>query len=104
MGHHYDRNLIHRIPIKNRKGSSLSEAWEQLNEMFRKAGEVPSTWVLKNETSKELKESFKNANVNYQLVTLYKHRNNQAERAIQTYKHHLKAGLESVDPNFPLEK
>ena len=26
--YHYDSNLIHVIPIKNRKGSSLSEAWE----------------------------------------------------------------------------
>ena len=69
--------------------------------MFRKAGEAPSTWVLDNETSKELKEIFKNANVKYQLFTPYKHKNNQAERAIQTYKHYLKAGIASVDPNFP---
>ena len=100
--YHYDSNLIHGIPVKNRKGSTISESWEKLNEMFSKAGEAPSTWVLDNETSKELKESFKNANVTYQLVTPYKHRNNQAERAIQTYTHHLKAGLASVDPNFPL--
>ena len=58
VGYHYDSNLIHGIPVKNRKGSSLSEAWEQLNEMFSKAGEAPSTWVLYNETSKELKEFF----------------------------------------------
>lgn len=70
--------------------------------MFSKAGEAPSTWVLDNETSKELKEIFKHANVNYQLVTPCKHRNNQAEREIQRYKHHLTAGLASVDPNFPL--
>ena len=31
VGYHYDSNLIHGIPVKNRKGSSLSEAWEQLN-------------------------------------------------------------------------
>ena len=31
VGYHYDSNIIYGIPIKNRKGSSLSEAWEQLN-------------------------------------------------------------------------
>ena len=63
---------------------------------------APTTWVLDNETSKELKMGFQEAEVTFQLVTPYKHRNNQAERAIQTFKHHFKAGLASVDPNFPL--
>ena len=35
-------------------------------------------------------------------MTPYKHRNNQDTRAIQKYKHHLKAGLASVDPKFLL--
>ena len=55
VGYHYDSNLIHGIPVKNRKGSSLSEAWEQLNEIFGKSGEEHSTWLLDNETSKELR-------------------------------------------------
>ena len=37
-------------------------------------------------------------------MTQYNQRNNQAERAIQTYKHHLKEGLASVYPNFPLSE
>ena len=69
VGYHYDSNIIHGIPLKNRKGSSLSEAWEQLNKIVSKSGETPSIWVLYNETSKELKDIFKNSNVNYQLVT-----------------------------------
>lgn len=31
VGYHYDSNLIHGIPVKNRKGSIISKAWEQLN-------------------------------------------------------------------------
>ena len=60
--------------------------------------------MLDNETSKELIEAFDNENTSYQLVTPYKHRNNYAERAIQTCKSHFKAGLAAIDPNFPLSE
>ena len=102
VGYHYDSNLIYGIPLKNRKGTTFSEAWKHLHEIFTKAGTTPSTWILDNEKSNDLIESFNIAQVEYQLVPPYKHRNNQAERAIQTFKHHFKAGLASVDPNFPL--
>ena len=32
------------------------------------------------------------------------HRSNAAERAIQTYKNHFKAGLASLDPDFPIKE
>ena len=38
------------------------------------------------------------------MVPPYKHRNNLAERAIQTFKKHLKAALAGADPNFPLSE
>ena len=34
----------------------------------------------------------------------YLHRRNLAERAIQTWKNHFKAGLASLNPNFPLSE
>ena len=36
-----------------------------------------------------------------ELVTPYKHRNNQVEWSIQTFKSHFKVALASVNPNFP---
>ena len=33
-----------------------------------------------------------------------RHRENIAERVIQTFKHHIKACLESLDPNYPLRE
>ena len=104
IGYHYDANLIYGIPLKNRKGTTFSDAWEQLHSIFSKAGAAPNTWVLDNEKSRDLLDSFTQAKVDYQLVPPYKHRNNQAERAIQTFKHHFKAGLASVDPSFPLSE
>jgi hypothetical protein len=39
--------------------------------------------------------------MNYQLVPPHFHRTNAAERAIRTFKEHFKAGLATVDPDFP---
>ena len=41
-------------------------------------------------------------NVNHQLVPSHNHRANAAERAIQTFKSHFKAGLANLDPTFPV--
>ena len=37
-------------------------------------------------------------------MTPHMHRANMAERAIQTFKHHFKTILASVDPAFPMEQ
>jgi hypothetical protein len=39
--------------------------------------------------------------MNYQLVPPHCHITNAAERAIRTFKEHFKAGLATVDPDFP---
>jgi len=104
VGYHFDANHIRGIPIKNRKGSTILEAWKELQSTFEQAGIAPKTYVLDNETSGELLDAFKEQGVDYQLVPPYKHRNNLAERAIQTFKKHLKAALAGADPNFPLSE
>ena len=75
-----------------------------MHRLFAKAGEAPTTYVLDNEISKDLIQAFQEEKVDYQLVTPYKHRNNIAERAIQTYKSHFKSGLAAMDPNYPLSE
>ena len=47
-----------------------------------------------------IKTTFKHADLKCQLVPPHSHRNNLAERAIQTYKHHIEPGLAIIDPNF----
>ena len=78
------------------------EAWEKMHDTFKKAGIAPNTYVLDNETSPELMGAFNAEEIKYQLMPPHKHRNNLAERAIQTYKAHFKSCLAAVDPNFPL--
>ena len=48
------------------------------------------------------KTFLREASVKFQLVPPYLHRTNAAERAIQTYKDHIIAGLSRCNPNFPL--
>ena len=74
--YHYDVNCILAKLIKNRQGSTITEAWQSNHNDFKKAGTAPTTYILDNETSKELMEGFDKERISYQLVTPYKHRNN----------------------------
>ena len=58
--------------------------------------------MLDNECPGGLKRFLRESSVKFQLVTPYLHGTNASERAIQTYKYHLIAGLSSCNPNFPL--
>ena len=104
VGYHYDANYIHAIPVKNRTAGVLTNAWKTLHRIFSKVGTPPEVWVLDNEVSAELKQAFDHNTTTYQLVPPHSHRRNLAERAIQTFKNHFKAGLASVNPNFPLSE
>ena len=102
VGYHYDGNCILGEPIKDRQGPTITEAWKKLYDMFKLAGASPETYVMDNETSKDLLSAFQDERIDYQLVTPYKHRNNKAERAIRIFKSHFKSCLATTDPKFPL--
>ena len=59
---------------------------------------------MDNECSSDLKAALHKADITFQLVLPHQHRANAAERAIQTWKHHFKAGLATLDPDFPLRE
>ena len=102
IGYHPDSNAILAKAVKDRTSSTLTSAWEQLHSRFQKAGVAPKTYVLDNECSQDLLTAFEKEKVSHQFVPPGIHRANQAERAIQTFKAHFKAGLSSVDPKFPV--
>ena len=104
VGYHYDSNCILGHAVKDRKAHTLTAAWRVLHATFAKAGVAPKTYVMDNEISAELLAALQEEITDYQLVPPHTHRRNLAERAIQTYKNHFKAGLASVDPNFPLSQ
>ena len=104
VAYHYDANLIYGKAIKDRKAATLTDAWEHLHAIFSRAGAALNTYVMDNEISQEFVAALIDNKTAYQLVQPYTHRRNLAERAIQTFKNHFKAGLVSVDPNFPLSE
>ena len=50
------------------------------------------------------KNSFRKYNINFQCIPPHSQRQNSAECSIQTWKHHLIAGLTPCHPNFPSAK
>ena len=65
VAYHYNANLIKAIPIKNRYGQVITEAWESLYEDFKIAGAAPKTYVLDNKKSKNLINSFTTQKIDY---------------------------------------
>jgi hypothetical protein len=71
------------------------------NEMMVKCF-IPKLQTMDNEDSAALTNYFTEKEMNYQLAPPpHCHITNAAERAIRTFKDHLKAGLATVDPDFP---
>ena len=104
VAYHFDANAILVDALKNREAKTITEAWENINNRIKKGGLQPNTYILDNECSNMLRDAFHKNEINYQLDKPHMHRANAAERAIQTFKAHLKAGLASVDPDFPVRE
>ena len=102
IGYHYDANAIIAEPLKSRQTAEITKAWSIINEKFTTAGVQPHTYVIDNEASTHLKAAMTKKQIEYQLVPPHNHRANLAERAIQTFKKHFKAGLATCNPLFPL--
>ena len=61
---------------------------------------TPKLHIMDNKASAALKAALRKHKVKYQLAPLHLHRQNAAERAIQTFKAHLIVGLCSIDPDY----
>jgi hypothetical protein len=69
---------------------------------MRKANLTIKKHVLNNEASANYKEAIANNKVKYELVPPNNYQQNQAERAIQTFKSHFIAIMCGVDNSFPM--
>ena len=69
-GYHYDANHTVAVPIKNRKGpTTTTAAWKILRNTFKEAGVSPQMFVLDDDVSKDLAETFEDESITFQLVT-----------------------------------
>jgi hypothetical protein len=97
-----DGNYIDAEPMKNRTSGSMIKTYQTLWKRLTEKGSIkPTTHILNNEASKELKDEIRKK-CNIQLFLPDNHRRNLAERAIQTFKCHFKAVLAGVDDSFPM--
>ena len=104
VAYNYDGNAILAQPLKNREAQTIVDAWTVIHERLTTVGLQPKNYLLDNECSSTLKSAFLKHNVGFQLDKPHLHRANAAERAIRTFKEHFKAGLASLDPDFPVRE
>ena len=99
----YDTNAIFVRSIKTKTSFELNSNTINIIKHWTKRVFAPKYWILNNECSKDMKDSFTNLNINFQLVPAGIHRCNTAERMTQSFKTQVITGLVSVDPNFPMQ-
>jgi hypothetical protein len=96
-----DGNYIDAEPMKSKTEEAMIKAylilWEQLT---ANRAVKPTTHIMDKKASAEYKNIQKKCTI--QLVLPNNHRQNLAERAIQTFKNHFKAVLAGVDDTFPM--
>ena len=99
---HLDANYIFTELMKNRTEGEMVRAYQKLIHRMQAAGLGVKKQVINNECSAAMKECIKHNNIEYKLVPPGQQRQNQAERAIQTFKAHFISILAGVDNKFPL--
>jgi hypothetical protein len=88
--------------MATKSAADILAAFEQVQQILKRAGLSPKLHRLENECSEALKTYLNESDIKLQLSPPYNHRANAAERAIRTFKNHFIAGLCSKDPKFPL--
>ena len=58
--YNWDANSILVEPIKNKEAQTITAAWEKLNKHFSTTGVTPNHWILHNEKSNILMDTFNN--------------------------------------------
>ena len=97
-----DPNAIIAEPLKNRTSGELLRAYQKLYKYLQVRGYKPRIHKLDNEASQDMLDFIVEQQAKAQIVPPHIHRQNEAERAIQTWKHHFLSGLASVNNMFPM--
>ena len=80
----------------------MLEAYQELYKKLTKCGFKPKLHKLDNGVSKEVENFVMEQQTMVQYTPLDIHRQNAAEKAIQTWKIHFKSGLASLLGEFPI--
>jgi hypothetical protein len=99
---HLNANYIFNKPMKNRTEEEMMAAYQRIVNRKRAVGLGLKKHILDNEASKAFKAKIKENKMEYELLPPGNHQQNQAERAIQTFKVHFISILAGIDDQFPL--
>jgi hypothetical protein len=98
-----DGNYIHCEATKTRKAGEITTAYRKAVNFFVAKGVAPTFFRMDNETSGALEDFIREeAKCTIQYVAPNNHRQNRAERCIQTFKNHFVSMLATTDPSFPM--
>ena len=67
-----------QVPIKNRQGKVIAEAFTKCYEKLTKHGHVVKMFIMDNKCSTDLKRAILKIKGNYELVPPHQHRHNAA--------------------------
>jgi hypothetical protein len=98
----YDGKNIQAEPMKSRSDAETTRAYTKIYDELTANRLKPTFQKMDNEASTTLKHFLHSKDTKFQLVAPYVHRQNTAEREIQTFKHHFIAMLCSTDNQFPI--
>jgi hypothetical protein len=98
----YDGNSIQAEPMKNRSDAEAIRAYSRIYDELTSKGLKPKFQTMDDEASTALKQFLHSKDIQFQLVPPHVHRQNAAERAIQTFKNHFVAMLCSTYKQFPI--
>jgi hypothetical protein len=98
----YDGNIIQAEPMKNRSDAVAIRAYSKIYDELTAKGLKPKFQTMDNEASTALNHFLHSKDIKFQLAPPHIHRQNAAERAIQTFKNHVVAMRCSTDTKFPI--
>ena len=89
--------------MRSRNDESMVDTFKSVYKFLQKHDCSPKLHVLDNECSKAVQNFVQKEDTSIQLVEPRNHRVNAAETAIKAAKYHIIAGLQTVDPDCPLQ-
>jgi hypothetical protein len=111
QGHKYimvlvevDGNYIAMEPMKSREAHEMVRAYNHIIERLKSKGITPRRQMLDNEASKEYLKAIEKHGIEWELVPPDNHRQNVAEKGIQTAKGHIIAKILGCDDSFPFRE
>eukprot|EP00804_Cyclotella_cryptica_P002446 CCRYP_019168-RA/>CCRYP_019168-RA protein AED:0.13 eAED:0.13 QI:0/0/0/1/0.5/0.4/5/0/1227 len=100
-----DGNYIDAEPLQTRKAKALTDAYQRIYQRWKATGVICPNWhVLDNEAPAEFKQAIRESNCRMELTPPDMHRQNIAEKGMQTFKGHFKAVLAGVSDDFPIRE